>query len=118
MTGVQTCALPISWYIANDFQMYLLVPIIVLLYRWKPIAGILTVVSLMMISIGAQLCVFIKYHILANIETDDYGNLYYVKPYCRINPFLIGILMAWMYISHKQAKKECLSQYFYLHLLH
>eukprot|EP00826_Nyctotherus_ovalis_P012952 TRINITY_DN13457_c0_g1_i16.p1 TRINITY_DN13457_c0_g1~~TRINITY_DN13457_c0_g1_i16.p1 ORF type:complete len:221 (+),score=26.81 TRINITY_DN13457_c0_g1_i16:76-738(+) len=26
--------------------------------------------------------------------------------YCRINTFLIGVLMAWMYIAHKQAKKE------------
>ena len=99
-----------TWYIANDFQMYLLIPIFVLIYRWKAIAGVITVVLLICTSAGVQIQQFMKYHILANISSENYNDKYYIKPYCRINPFLIGVLMAWMYISHKQAKKESSSE--------
>jgi len=99
-----------SWYIANDFQMYLLVPILVCLYSYKQLYAYMSVAVLMLGSIGAQLLTFIHYDISANIAESagatHFMSKYYTKPWCRINPFLIGILAAWLYISYKKYQKS------------
>eukprot|EP00826_Nyctotherus_ovalis_P036815 TRINITY_DN329_c0_g1_i2.p1 TRINITY_DN329_c0_g1~~TRINITY_DN329_c0_g1_i2.p1 ORF type:complete len:705 (+),score=98.29 TRINITY_DN329_c0_g1_i2:237-2351(+) len=99
-----------TWYIANDFQIYLLVPPLVLLYLWKQFVAYAVVGILMVASIGIQFKLMAKYNLSANFSGSGREQLhfqreYYNKPYCRINPFLIGILMAWIYLAYKQAKK-------------
>eukprot|EP01022_Parablepharisma_sp_SALTPOND_P004886 TRINITY_DN1211_c0_g2_i1.p1 TRINITY_DN1211_c0_g2~~TRINITY_DN1211_c0_g2_i1.p1 ORF type:complete len:734 (-),score=46.33 TRINITY_DN1211_c0_g2_i1:2570-4501(-) len=99
-----------TWYIANDFQMYLLVPPLILLHQYKEILAYLAVAFLMCGSIAVQLVTFIYYDLTADLAQSQGGNefmfRYYQRPYCRINPFLIGIFLAWMYISYKQAQKR------------
>lgn len=100
-----------SWYIANDFQMYLLIPPLVLLYKYSSKLGYLSVFTLMLASFITQYVLCIKYDLgffvseLGNKE-DNIMSIYYMKPWCRINPFLIGIILAWMYISYKNKEKN------------
>jgi len=104
-----------SWYLANDFQMYLLTPFLVLIYHWKRVVAYLTAFGLILVSIGIQIYVFSIYKISVDMvgsnddsdEENDYMKEYYRKPYCRINPFLIGVILAWMYIDYKKATKDC-----------
>jgi peptidoglycan/LPS O-acetylase OafA/YrhL len=98
-----------TWYIACDFQIYLLVPWLVLLYRWRKSIGYIVVSSLIALSVIIQFQQLSYYGINADVldgEGQKYQlTKYYIMPYCRVNPFLIGVLMAWIYLSYKQAKR-------------
>eukprot|EP00826_Nyctotherus_ovalis_P036814 TRINITY_DN329_c0_g1_i1.p1 TRINITY_DN329_c0_g1~~TRINITY_DN329_c0_g1_i1.p1 ORF type:complete len:674 (+),score=150.18 TRINITY_DN329_c0_g1_i1:237-2258(+) len=99
-----------TWYISNDFQIYLLVPFLVLLYLWKQLAAYAVVGMLMAASVVIQFHQLAKYEIIANFaaigeKQKHFYRKYYNMPYCRINPFLLGVLMAWIYLAYKQAKK-------------
>ncbi len=99
-----------TWYLANDFQMYFLVPPFVLLHQFRPFLAYLGTFVLMLASFGAQLWTCIHYHFTYNFSKSAQGegngyNKYYTRPYCRINPFLIGMLAAWMYISYRTKQK-------------
>jgi len=97
-----------TWYIACDFQIYLLVPWIVLLYNWKKLMGYLVVGFLMVGSIIIQFQQLWYYQINSSYlegRTEHLNKKYYTVPYCRINTFLLGIIMAWIYLSYKEAKR-------------
>lgn len=96
-----------SWYIANDFQMYLLIPPLVIIYLYSPKLGYASVYTMMLASFSIQYGLLSYYDIGYFYDTTgsrdgpSIGTIYYGKPWCRINPFLIGIIFAWMYLSHK-----------------
>ncbi len=92
-----------SWYISCDFQMFLLVPLLCLIYGRRKLYGCLSVAALFVCSTIIQIFVFYHYTLSLSISRSS-GNtrsVYYIKPYCRINPYLIGVLFAWMYQSFK-----------------
>ncbi len=89
-----------SWYLANDFQLYLLVPILCILYSQRKLFGFLALAALFAISVVTQIAVFTKYEISIDIVhriSPKFWSKYYDKPYCRIAPFLLGVLFAWIY---------------------
>jgi len=84
-----------SWYLANDFQFYLITPIICVLWVRNKTAG--TVLSLALLAGSYISTVLLSYHDLKNQSTDFFtGQPYntYVKPYVRIPPYLYGLLSA------------------------
>lgn len=101
--------LPWTWYLATDFQMFLVVPLIVLLYYYKAILAYAACGVLAIVSCIIQAVVFFKYKISLNLF--DYESqksmmeFYYIKPYCRINAYLLGIFFAWMYLQSKVKEK-------------
>lgn len=101
----------VTWYLANDMQFFIVSPIfLILLYRyWK--VGLVTIASTMLASI-------VVIGTLAGIKNPDanllLGNLagggegnptlqdfafsnIYEKPYCRINAYLIGIILGFIF---------------------
>jgi len=103
--GVNEQCLGWSWYLSNDFQMYILLPIIVILYQSNKFYGLLSVAGLFVISCISQIFVFTHWDFSLNILTKNKPNFrgeYYIKPYCRINPFLVGIIFAWLYQAYKE----------------
>jgi len=86
---------PWVWYLFVDFQLYIIVPIIMLPYCYKKSAGYLSLGILLMGALITQIIVCCYYnlnlslsrprpiHYLADIE--------YIKPYTRALPYLIGI---------------------------
>ena len=98
-----------TWYLANDMQFFVISPIfIVLLYTWFP-AGILTLAITLLASFGVTGFIAGYYGYHANVFYEGYFNLIpptpsvsteiYGKPYCRIGPYLVGILLG--YIIYK-----------------
>ncbi|XP_033119633.1 O-acyltransferase like protein-like [Anneissia japonica] len=92
-----------TWYLANDMQFYFISPLLLLvLYRSKYL-GISLVATLCTASIITT-CVLMGVNQFSNafkgsMDTrpggEDYSSVVYDKPYCRITPYLIGMLLGY-----------------------
>lgn len=97
-----------TWYLPNDMQFFLLLPpLVYLLYRFR-IVGIF-------VNLGIMLASFIVSFIILMIEDfspsfyaikENYYRVYYMKPYMRISPFIIGILLGLFVYSHRNDALE------------
>ena len=101
-----------TWYLADDFQFYLLAILIFSLYLRFRRAGILSVAILMIISIVASFAFSFKHHIAPPVEIgwpiDDPNmpqysrdwqvsfNDYYIKPYFRYSAYAVGMLLGFI----------------------
>lgn len=102
-----------GWYLANDMQFFLISPVMLipLFFLW-PLGIAVTIVILLV-------CIFITgvlagvynlgmsnfaalAHPVANATYGDFNDIYYGKPYCRIMPYLVGILLG--YALYKEVK--------------
>lgn len=97
-----------TWYLANDMQFFVITPMfLILLYVWFP-AGIAALGITLLASMGVTGFIAGYYNYPANIfytifsgdqpdprqpsvDTSIYG-----KPYCRIGPYLVGILLGYI----------------------
>lgn len=105
-----------TWYLADDFQFYLLAILIFSLYLRYKIAGILSVFVLMTISVVSSFAFSLKNHLAPSVEvgwpTDDptmpkYSrdwqisfNDYYIKPYFRYSAYALGMLLGFITEKH------------------
>ncbi|XP_074547071.1 O-acyltransferase like protein [Halichoeres trimaculatus] len=93
---VHEICIPWTWYLSLDFQCYATTPLLVYLYKlnrgvFACVAGgllLLTTLSSAVVTALLQLPVFQP----STLTSHDYVLYYYVKPYTRYGPFLIGIL--------------------------
>ncbi len=92
------------WYLGNDMQFFLLIPIIAMIhYRSKAVSLLILAVT----CIGCMLMstwVAVHYNLSASYMkfTSDYFKYFYYKPYSRIPPYLLGIVASMMYMDYKQ----------------
>ncbi|XP_019618975.1 PREDICTED: nose resistant to fluoxetine protein 6-like [Branchiostoma belcheri] len=84
-----------TWYLANDMQFFVIgVPLVYILYRWQ-IVGLVVQLVLLLASFITIAVISWQYDIKAPRLT-LYWPMYYVKPYCRIGPYLVGVFVGWM----------------------
>lgn len=98
-----------SWYLANDMQFYVISPLVLFLvyrFHWKGVSvgvgGLLT----LSLSVTAVIIGVYNLNVLeaGDIEVgfqkqqpgDNYSDLVYIKPYCRISPYLVGIALGYL----------------------
>ncbi|KAM4808363.1 O-acyltransferase like protein-like [Rhinophrynus dorsalis] len=97
-----------AWYLSNDFQFHLTIPLLIFLYVKAKCLMIAAVTLLILASIIATtllsffLQLSIRYPTGESHSRLNYWVEYYTKPYCRYGPFLVGIILA-ILISQKQA---------------
>ncbi|XP_077994444.1 nose resistant to fluoxetine protein 6-like [Glandiceps talaboti] len=103
---------PVSWYLANDMQFYIISPIaIVLLYK-KPRLGYLVLSALMIICLGSRLGISIHRDLTSSITAQGqlegqsmtyfvYSVYYYPKPWTRISTYLVGMIVGYLLIKTK-----------------
>jgi len=97
-----------GWYLSNDFQMFMITPIFLWIYIRNRRAGKLGMVALMAVSyilalvIGAELNVRGTPPKAGGVTNGKGFSQYYVKPYIRLPPYLIGVLAALMYKEYKE----------------
>ncbi|XP_065918694.1 nose resistant to fluoxetine protein 6-like [Dysidea avara] len=91
-----------TWYLFVDMQLFILSPIIILLlYHYRHVG--LMVISLVMIgattAIGIQAGVNGNYHANTGKHSEDTNETtyLYLKPHYRINTYLIGILLGYIF---------------------
>lgn len=112
--------LPWSWYLANDMQFHLISPLFLIPLATLPKVGV--AITLLIAFISWIVTWIINYHhkftqmfhgisVIANhgndtahvlTELQDYYNSIYEKPYCRIGPFLIGLLVGYLIFKSLQ----------------
>ena len=97
-----------SWYLANDMQFFLFIPIIVYLLYHKRIFGMLFIAFYQICCYGLTLYYTIKYDLNASYRYVDheYYSYYYSPPYSKIASYTIGILVAIMLYSFKNETEE------------
>ncbi|XP_076613337.1 O-acyltransferase like protein [Chaetodon auriga] len=102
---VHEICIPWTWYLSLDFQCYATTPLLVYFYRlnrgvFTVVAGgllLMTTVTSAVITALLQLPVFQP----STLTSENYVLYYYVKPYTRYGPFLIGILTG-IYLTTKK----------------
>ena len=97
-----------SWYLADDMQFFIFIPIIVYLIYHKRIFGMLFIVFYQTGCFGLTLYFIIKYDVKATYSeiSHNYYSYYYYPAYSRFAPFTIGILVAMMLYSFKNETEE------------
>lgn len=97
-----------TWYLANDMQFFVITPLyLILLHTWFP-AGVLALGITLLSSFGVTGFIAAYYDYPANVFYNLYAGItpdpnqptvdteIYGKPYCRIGPYLVGILMGYV----------------------
>ena len=97
-----------GWYLANDMQFFVISPIMLipLFFLW-PLGVVVTTVILIgslivtgtlagVYNLGVSSFELLADPLAANMTHADYNSVYYGKPYCRIMPYLVGILLGYM----------------------
>lgn len=96
-----------SWYLANDMQFFLITPIILYVYhKFSKLAGWLILFGLLIIHIVSSAMIS-DYYNLALIS--NRGHIYdriYIKLYCRVGAYAIGIMFGLIYFSYKHYEKR------------
>ena len=108
------CYYGVTWYLANDMQFFIISPIFMLLlyYFWKIGFAIIAVIMLSSTAfigiMAGSKDLDANYAMTALSSNDEIAFAYYniyAKPYCRINPFLVGILLG--FVLYKKWRVRC-----------
>ena len=101
-----------TWYLANDFQFFIINSGLSWAYTKSKRLGCLLVLSILALSFGITIVLSYKYK-LSIFATNsisqpppkyNYYNVIYYRPYTRIPVYLIGVLMSWAYLSYKDKR--------------
>ncbi|KAF3849194.1 hypothetical protein F7725_015691 [Dissostichus mawsoni] len=102
---VHEICIPWSWYLSLDFQCYATTPVLVYFYRLNRGVFIVVAGGLLLMTTVAGAVVTALMHLPvfqpSTLTSEYYVLYYYVKPYTRYGPFLIGIL-AGIYLTTKK----------------
>ncbi|XP_071813468.1 nose resistant to fluoxetine protein 6-like isoform X2 [Apostichopus japonicus] len=100
------------WYLANDMQFFIISPLIILPLYYIPWLGMSLIAVLCAGSMCATAALMAVYNFPAAImdittatQSDDtFTDVIYNKPYCRITPYLVGMLLG--YVIYKYPRKS------------
>ena len=103
-----------GWYLACDMQFFVYSMLIVIIFNDKPkVRKYLFIITFIVCSLVQFIIVLIKKYPYNDMihETDTQNateqfNLYYIRPYVRITPYLIGIFFGELFLETKLYKKQ------------
>ncbi|XP_035683589.1 nose resistant to fluoxetine protein 6-like [Branchiostoma floridae] len=93
-----------SWYLANDMQFFIIgVPLLYLIFRWRPVGFALKLALLLSSFIAtAVICLHDKLSpSIYGMSQPEWMEHYYLKPWCRIGPYLVGMAVGWLMVRIK-----------------
>ena len=94
-----------TWYLANDMQFFVISPVMLVPFFFSAPVGLLITGIILLISLCYTAVLSGVYDVgvssltlllQPNSTVGDYTNIYYSKPYCRISPYLVGIVVGYM----------------------
>ncbi|EAR92156.2 acyltransferase family protein (macronuclear) [Tetrahymena thermophila SB210] len=102
--------LPWTWYLSNDMQMFVLSLILMIVYANNKTAGKLLIFSALGAFIGLAIYLSYDYEILIVSQLtpmlNPHWNDIYFKPWCRIPPYLLGLLFGIFYKEYQIEKQQ------------
>lgn len=104
---VQNMCMAWYWYLANDFEFFLISPIIIFIYCKSRYLGYATLVLCLLTNYLFAMIVTAKYDfgIFVTLQdTEDVMHWLYFKPWARFGPYGIGALIGWGYFEYKQSR--------------
>ena len=118
-----------SWYLANDMQFFVISPLIIVpLYVWFT-GGLIASSVLLLVSFAITAFVTgffnlpasqflpLVYGQVISPNAPAYSDVIYVKPYCRIGPYIIGLVLgAVFYYDYKPKLSKLANWMIYLSL--
>ncbi|XP_076436701.1 nose resistant to fluoxetine protein 6-like [Babylonia areolata] len=88
-----------SWYLANDMQFYVLSPLIFVPLYFSPIYGGVSALVFLLASIVPPAAITMREELTSSLtgggggnNNNNYFDDYYIKPYNRMGPYIIGML--------------------------
>ena len=108
--GKRSYCLAVSWYMSNDMQFYIITPVIIYVYvKFQRAYGWIAIALLCMISVITAWEVAAQYDmnmVLVAPDNSDYMYYYYVKPYCRVVTYALGLASGFIVCEVKQQEKS------------
>ncbi|XP_067946999.1 nose resistant to fluoxetine protein 6-like [Watersipora subatra] len=99
----------VSWYLANDMQFYVISPLLLIPLYWFPMIGMTLIASLWIATTATTAWLWSQGNGQSQMVDQTAMTKIYIKPWCRIGPYLIGLILA--YILFKKVKiKSCIMQ--------
>lgn len=97
-----------TWYIPNDMQFFMTVPILVWVFFKSNIIGYVVIIALTCASFVVNMLVIYhhEFYVTYRENSADYFYYYYNMPWNRCPPFFIGMLVALFYYSYKKLDRE------------
>ncbi len=98
-----------TWYLATDMQIFPVVALLTVLYHKNKKLCIGAVAALCVVSIVAQIGVISHYELSVAYFYPSSGDLiqdYYSKPWCKVTSYLIGMILAWMYMAWRSPEQQ------------
>ncbi|OWF35674.1 O-acyltransferase like protein-like [Mizuhopecten yessoensis] len=103
----------VAWYLANDMQFYILSPLMLVpLYFFKKIGVLVCAVFLLGVTVTTVIISAtnnLPITFISTTDTTDYMMLYYIKPYCRMGPYIVGMLAG--YVLYEKGLKIKINKY-------
>ena len=100
-----------GWYLANDYQFFIITPFLLILYYKNKKLG--WVLSLMLLIVSFFVTFALAYdsefavdYVTLAPNYLDYWYKIYSKPYCRIQPYLIGVILAYLYLEGRDEPEK------------
>ncbi|XP_020892990.1 nose resistant to fluoxetine protein 6 isoform X2 [Exaiptasia diaphana] len=119
-TSFQGSCMNWTWYLANDMQFYVISPVVIYVaYRFGKYGMTVSAGILMSVCIISNAVIMDYYEFNSamlgggenpgNQHELDYQSYVYVKPYCRIAPYLIGMVLGYLFHVFKDKLSRSLS---------
>eukprot|EP00931_Biecheleriopsis_adriatica_P064345 TRINITY_DN39142_c0_g1_i1.p1 TRINITY_DN39142_c0_g1~~TRINITY_DN39142_c0_g1_i1.p1 ORF type:complete len:801 (-),score=103.28 TRINITY_DN39142_c0_g1_i1:48-2348(-) len=90
-----------TWYLANDFQLYLTAPFFCWAYGIKPKLGWLLLALGLCVGVFSPMIITVQQGFVPEVLlAAKYSQKIYFKPWCRCTPFFVGIGLAWLWEEH------------------
>ena len=98
-SGLISSCIGWTWYLANDMQFFVVSPLmLILLYHSFPV-GLASVGVFLVSCLAATAAISAHYKFAAGVAgqgVGDFIDIAYTKPYCRIFPYLVGLLLGYL----------------------
>ena len=97
----------VSWYLANDMQLFIISPIIILMYvKIHRAIGWAIVIALCCLNISTSAVVAHHFDLnpatIAPSNGSEYYDFYYTKPYNRVAPYVLGIACGFIVHTYRK----------------
>ncbi|KAL4219628.1 hypothetical protein ACF0H5_022200 [Mactra antiquata] len=111
--------MPWSWYLANDMQFFIVSPLMLIPLYYSPLLGTISCLGFVLINFISTGVISKQNELGSNMILGDNNNaafdLTYVKPWCRIGPYAVGIYVG--YLLYKTGCKVKMSKVRQLRIL-
>jgi peptidoglycan/LPS O-acetylase OafA/YrhL len=100
--GTMSC-MAWSWYLANDFQFFLVSPFLLAVYLHSKRVGVALITAMIVGCVAVTGFLSHRYSLEIMPVSAGYNKHLYSMPYVRISPYLVGILLGIFFHERKKA---------------